>query len=413
MRKLFCLLLLLWLSVDITYGQLYSIVIKGGWVIDPKNNINAIMDVAVENGKIATIQKNIDIAQAKQVVDATNTYVVPGLVDIHGHVFYGAQSDHYLSGGVAAISPDGFTFRTGVTTIVDAGGAGYKSFDSFKKNVIDQSKTRVFSFLNIVGEGMRGGAYEQNLNDMDAKMAAATALQYKDNVVGFKVAHFVGHTWAPVDSAVEAAKQSGLPVMIDFGGSNPQLSLKELFFHHLRPGDIFTHTFGQLKSREAIVDLESKKLKPFVKEAQEKGIIFDVGYGGISFNYSQAIPALKSGFFPNTISSDIHSGSMNHSMKDILNVMSKFRQLGMSIEAIIKATTWSAAQAIKHEELGNLSPGSGADIAILTLREGDFGFFDYTGYKVKGNEKFECEVTVRDGKIVYDLNGRANPIYVK
>ena len=407
--SLFCLLLASCLAV----AQSYSIVIKNGHVIDPKNGINELMDVAIHDGKIVQVAKNIDASRAKQVVNANGLYVVPGLIDMHGHVFFGTEPDHYLSNGLVAVVPDGFTFRVGVTTIVDAGGAGYKNFSVFKTNIIDNSKTRVLSFLNIVGEGMRGGVWEQNTNDMDAKMAAGTARQNRQHIVGFKAAHFNGPEWTPVDRAVEAGKLANMPVMIDFGGNNPPLSIQELFSDHLRPGDIFTHAFGQLATREFIVDTTTKKVKPFVWEAQKRGIIFDVGYGGISFSYSQAIPAVKSGFYPNTISTDLHGGSMNNAMKDQLSVMSKFHQMGMDLPAVINASTWQPAKVIQREELGHLSVGAEADVAILNLREGDFGFFDYTGYKVKGDKKLECEMTIRAGNIVYDLNGLADPIVVK
>lgn len=397
-------------------AQNYNIVIKGGQVIDPKNNLNALMDVAISDGKIVQVAKNIDASRAAQVVNAKGMIVTPGLIDIHGHVFYGTAEDHYLSNGVSALPPDGFTFRVGVTTIVDAGGAGWRSFPEFKKNVIDNSQTRVLSFLNIVGEGMRGGAYEQNANDMDPKLSAMVAQRYKNFIVGFKVAHYQGAQWTPVDRAVEAGKLAGdIPVMVDFGGNTPPLSLEELFLKHLRPGDIFTHTYALLENnvRETVVDTATQKVKGFVWEAQKRGLVFDVGYGGASFNFSQAAPALKSGFFPTTISTDLHTGSMNASMKDQLAVMSKFLVMGMELPAVIKASTWNSAQAIKRPELGHLSVGAVADVAILNMREGDFGFYDKTGYKIEGKKKFECEMTIKEGKIVYDLNGIANPIYVK
>jgi dihydroorotase len=399
-----------------TAAQEYAIVIKGGQLVDPKNNFNAVMDVAIRDGKIAAVAKNIDAAKAAQVVNAKGMVVTPGLIDIHGHVFYGTQEDHYLSNGISALPPDGFTFRVGVTTIVDAGGAGWRSFPEFKKNVIDNSQTRVLSFLNIVGEGMRGGAYEQNISDMDPKLAAMVAQRYKNYIVGFKVAHFQGAQWDPVDRAVEAGKLAGdIPVMVDFGGNTPPLSLEQLFLKHLRPGDIFTHTYTLLEGnvRETVVDTATQKVKPFVWEAQKRGIIFDVGYGGASFNFSQAIPALKARFFPTTISTDLHTGSMNTSMKDQLSVMSKFLAMGMDLPAVIRASTWHAAQVIHHTELGHLSVGAIADVAILNLREGNFGFYDKTGYKLEGNRKFECEMTIKDGKVVYDLNGIADPIYAK
>ena len=416
MKKKFCLqLFLLTFFGSAVFAQAYDVVIKGGHVIDPKNNIDAIMDVAISGGKIMKLANNIDSKNAAQVVDAKGLYVTPGLIDLHAHVFFGTEPDHYLSNGLSAVVPDGFTFRVGVTTVVDAGGSGWKSFPLFKKNIIDNSQTRVLCFLNIVGEGMRGGAYEQNTADMDPKLSSMVARQYKDYVVGFKVAHFMGPEWIPVDRAVEAGKLANIPVMVDFGGNNPPLSIEELYMKHLRPGDIYTHTYTLLEGnvRETVVDTVTNKVKPFIWDAIKKGIVFDVGYGGASFNFTQAIPALKQGFFPKTISTDLHTGSMNTSMKSQLDVMSKFLLMGMPLQEVIKASTWAPAQVIKHEELGHLSVGAIADVAVLNLRQGNFGFYDKTGYKVEGRQKFECEMTIKDGKIVYDLNGIANPIYVK
>ncbi|CAN5884507.1 amidohydrolase/deacetylase family metallohydrolase [soil metagenome] len=408
-NQFFPLLLLLCLCTRIAPAQTYDLVIKGGHVIDPKNNLNTVMDVAVKEGKIAQVAKNIDPKQAGRVVQAKGLYVTPGLIDIHSHNFFGTEPDHAYSNGVNALPPDGFTFRNGVTTVVDVGGAGWRNFPTFKRQTIDNSQTRVLSFLNIVGEGMRGGVYEQNTQDMDAKLTAAVAKRYKEYVVGVKVAHFEGPEWTPVDRAVEAGKMANIPVMIDFGGSNPPLSIEELFMKRLRPGDIFTHAFGQLATREAIVDVSTQKVKPFVWEAQKRGIIFDVGYGGISFAFSQAIPALKAGFYPHTISTDIHTGSMNNAMKDMLTTMSKFMAMGMDVPSVIKASTWTPAQVIKREDLGHLSVGAVADVAVLNVRDGNFGLFDYTGYKIEAKQKLECELTLRAGRVVYDLNGIALP----
>lgn len=409
-KKTVILFFILSLTIMAVQSQTYSIVIKGGHVIDPKNNIDQVMDVAINDGKIVLVEKNIDTKNAIQVVNATDRIVTPGLIDMHTHVFWGVEPDHQYENGNLAIQPDGFTFRNGVTTIVDAGSSGWRTFPAFKAQTIDQSKTRVLAFLNIVGEGMREG-YEQNANDMDPKITALVARKYKDIIVGIKLAHFEGHDWTPTDRVVEAGNLAGgLPVMVDFGGSIPPLPIEELFMKHLRPGDIFTHCFAQLKPREYLVDLPTNKIKPLVWEARKKGIKFDVGYGGISFSYSQAIPAIKEGFYPDFISTDLHVGSMNAAMKDMLTTMSKFLVLGMDLKSVITASTWNPAQEIKHEELGNLSVGSGADVAILNIRKGKFGLFDYTGYKIETDQKLECEMTIRDGKIVYDLNGIANPI---
>jgi dihydroorotase len=390
-------------------AQDHSFIIKGGHVIDPKNNINEVMDVEVLEDKIMRVAKNIEVKSGIQVIDAKGMYVTPGLIDIHSHNFFGTEPDHYLSNGLEALPPDGFTFRSGVTTVVDAGGAGWKTFAAFKEQTINHSKTRVLSFLNIVGEGMRGGPYEQNLNDMDSKMTAMVVQQHKE-IVGIKVAHYTGGEWDPVDRAVAAGKIANVPVMIDFGGHLPPLSIQELFTKHLRPGDIFTHTFAQLTARMPIVDPQGKIL-PFVGEAQKNGIIFDVGHGGGSFRFSQAIPALKSGFIPNTISTDLHTGSMNAGMKDQLNVISKFLNMGMNLQQVIAASTWHPAQVIHRDDLGHISAGAGADVAIFSLQKGKFGFIDSGGFSMQGTQKLQCELTVRDGKVVYDLNGISRPAW--
>jgi dihydroorotase len=409
MKLLFVFLVSL-LFTRLVNAQTYSIVIKDGHVIDPKNNIDDVMDVAINDGKIVKVAKNIDAKGATQVVDAKGLYVTPGLIDIHTHDFFGTEPDHYLSNGLVAVMPDGFTFRVGVTTVVDAGGAGWKSFPLFKKNIIDNSQTRVLAMLNVVGEGMRGGVYEQNTKDMNPKMIAMVAKANPDIIVGIKVAHFEGHEWTPVDSAVAAGNMANIPVMVDFGGANPPLPIEELFMKHLRPGDIFTHCYGNLKGREAIVDETTNTVKPFVFEARKRGLFFDVGYGGISFRFSQAIPALKQGFIPTSISTDLHEESTIGAMKDQLTCMSKFLAMGMDLPAVIKASTMNPALEIKREELGNLSVGSGADVAILNVRQGKFGYFDYTGYKISYDKKLECEMTIRAGRIVYDVNGIATPV---
>ena len=408
-RKILLVLVIIFQAM-LSWSQVYSIVIKDGHVIDPKNNIDAVMDVAIADGKIVGIAKNIDVSKATQVVNAKGLFVTPGLIDIHTHNFAGTHADQYLMDGTAALPPDGFTLRNGVTTVADAGSSGWKTFPLFKQNIIDKSITRVLVFLNIVGEGMRGGSWEQNTQDMDSKLTANVAKANKKDIIGIKLAHFEGHDWIAADRAAEAGKLANIPVMVDFGGATPPLSIEELFSKHLRKGDIFTHCFAQLGTRESIVDTVTKKVKPFVIEAQKNGIVFDVGYGGISFRFSQAIPAIQSGFYPNSISTDLHTGSMNAAMKDLPNVMSKFLNMGMDLRAVIKATTWNPAQEIQRPELGNLSVGTEADVAIFNLREGNFGFFDYTGSKIKGKEKLECELTIRAGKIVYDLNGITDPV---
>lgn len=397
-----CFLLLLFFKWQSLIAQHYDIVIRGGHVIDPKNNLNNILDVAIGNGRIVRVAKTIDAAHAIQVIDARGMYVVPGLIDIHTHDFHGIDPKRDFCYGTESIMPDGFTFCSGVTTIVDAGSCGWRDFPVFKKQVIDNSQTRIFAFLNIVGAGMRGGVYEQNTKDMDSQMAAITAERYRNYVVGIKVAHYNGHEWTPVDHAVKAGAIANIPVMIDFGQNPSPLSLKELFIDHMRPGDIFTHCFAELREREPIVDMDSQKLKSFIWVARKKGIVFDVGYGKVSFAFSQAIPAIKAGFYPNSISTDMYAATKDNETKNILNIMSKFLALGMSIPDIITTVTWNPAKEINHQELGNVSVGSIADVTILLVRKGKFEFYDHTGYAIESPKKIDCEVTIKNGRIVYD-----------
>ena len=391
-------------------AQSYDLLLDNGRVIDAKNSLDARMDVAIKDGKIARVAQEISPEEAAQVIDAEGLLVTPGLIDIHAHNFHGTEPDAYLSNGLSALPPDGFSFRVGVTTLVDVGGAGWRNFDTFKQQTIVPSKTRVLSFLNIVGSGMKGRHVEQNLNDMDAKMTALVA-QENPEVVGIKVAHYAGPEWDPVDRAVAAGEMAGVPVMVDFGGTLPPLPLDELLLEHLRPGDIFTHTFGHVPGRIPIVD-ERSRLRPYVVAAQQRGIVFDVGHGGGSFLFRQAVPALKQGFRPNTISTDLHTGSMNAGMKDQLNVMAKFINMGMSVPEVVAAATWQPAQVIQRTDLGQLDEGAVADVAVFSLHEGDFGFVDSGGYRMDGTQKLECELTLRAGEVVWDLNGRSRPYWI-
>ncbi|MEQ8218395.1 MAG: amidohydrolase/deacetylase family metallohydrolase [Arenibacter sp.] len=403
-------IILLFAATTSLAAQDYDILVKGGHVVDTKNNLDQVMDVAIKDGKIAKVDSKIPENQAKTVIDAKGLIVAPGLLDIHGHNFFGTEEDAYLSNSFSALPPDGFTFRSGVTTIVDVGGAGWKNFRQFKEQTIDHSKTRVLSFLNIIGSGMKGGAIEQNIEDMNPKMTAYVASQHKGTIVGVKLAHYSGFDWEPVNRAVAAGTMADIPVMIDFGGSEPELSLETLLMEKLRPGDIFTHAYAHVKGRIPVVD-ENGEVRKYVFEAQKRGVIFDVGHGGGSFVFEQAIPAIKQGFLPNSISTDLHTGSMNGGMKDMLNIMSKFINMGMPVKQVIECATWNPAQYIKRTDLGHLTVGAVADLTILNLRKGNFGFIDTQGKKMMGDQKLECELTLREGDVVWDLNGISRPMW--
>jgi len=399
------ILLMFMFATLLGFGQTqYDLLLQGGHVIDPKNNISAVRDVAILNGRIAAVAEHLDPASALKTVDVSGLYVTPGLVDIHVHVFAGTGERNSYAGD-NSVYPDGFTFRVGVTTVADAGCAGWRNFEDFKEHVISRSHTRVLAFLNIVGAGMRGGKFEDNLADMEVAPTAEMCLRHKDLIVGIKTAHYAGPEWTPVERAVEVGVKAGIPVMVDFGENRPERPSSVLWTQKLRPGDIYTHCFSGLRNE---LD-ESGHVNPAMWEGRKRGVIFDVGHGGLSFAWRVAMPAIQEGFIPDSISTDLHVGSMNAGMKDMLNVIDKFLALGVSLDEVILRSTWNPAREIQHQELGNLSVGALADVAVLRLENGDFGYTDSYGARLRSTKKLVCELTLRNGKVVYDLNGITRP----
>jgi dihydroorotase len=381
----------------------YNLLLKGGHVIDAKNRISGIRDVAIVDGKIAAVAAHINPADALKTIDAAGLYIAPGLIDIHVHV-YGSTGEAHSYAGDNGLFPDGFTFRAGVTTVADAGSSGARNFEDFKTHIIDRSKTRVLAFLNIVGAGMRGPAFEDKLEDMDPAVAAQVANAHPGLIIGIKTAHYSGPEWTPVENAVKAGTLANIPVMVDFGTNHKERPLSDLVTKKLRPGDIYTHCYSGL--RDELID---GKVNPGMWEGRKRGVIFDVGHGGGSFAWRIAVPAIEQKFLPDSISTDLHIGSMNSGMKDMLNVMSKFLVLGVPLDDVIAMSTWNPAREIHHDELGSLSVGSVADVSVLRLAHGKFGFTDTYGARLDGTIKLECELTLKDGKVVYDLNGISRP----
>jgi len=380
----------------------YDFLVKGGHVIDPKSRISAVRDVAIKDGRIAAVAANIPATRALKAVDASGLYVTPGLVDIHVHVYPGEKIGDY-AGGDFSIYPDGFTLRSCVTTVTDVGSAGWRNFEDFNRRIVDRSKTRVTAFLNIVGAGMGAGPIEQNVADMEVKPTADMALKHKGLVVGIKSAHYNGQDWTPYERAAEAGRIAAIPVMVDFGGNvRAGRTLHDLFTTHFRAGDIYTHMYGGRRGEQ---DPGTKGPSAAMLEGRKRGVLFDVGHGGASFLWSTAIPLMKAGFLPDSISTDLHTSSMNSAMKDMLNLTGKFLAMGMSLDDVILRSTWNPAKQIQLEELGNLSVGSPADVAVLRLENGRFGYVDPVGGRLEGSSRLVCEMTVRDGKVVYDLNG--------
>ena len=384
----------------------YDLLLKGGRVIDPANDIDAPMDVAVAGGKIANVAPDIPTSQAAQSVDVAGLLVAPGLIDMHVHVYHTREPE------TLSVIADHHCFRSGVTTVVDTGTAGAKHFLHFKRTVIDRSRTRIFAYINIVKSGMIG-PFEQDISEMDPQLAASIVLAYPDDCVGIKTAHYwvrqpfddAHPPWAAVDRALEASEICGKPVMMDFW-HRPGRAYQELL-RKMQPGDIHTHVYAQ---QFPILD-DDNKPADFMFEARERGIIFDLGHGAGSFWFRQAIPAYQGGFAPDSISTDIHIGNVNGVVHDMLTTMSKLLCMGMPLTEVIFRSTVTPAREIGHPELGHLSIGAEADIAVLQLLEGQFGYVDCGWARLLGDRKLSCEMTLRAGEIVYDVNGRATPLW--
>jgi len=379
----------------------YDLLLKGGYVIDPKNRISKLSDVAIAGGKIAKVAPNIPDTEAKRVADVRGLYVTPGLIDIHVHVYTGTGLRALT--GDDSVQPDAFSFRSGVTTMVDAGTAGWRNFPDFRQRVIERAKTRVLAFLNIVGGGMAPTPNTENdPADMDVDATARMARENKDVIVGIKTAHYHGPGWFAVDRSVQAGEATGLPVMVDFGYTTKERNLTALLEQKLRAGDIYTHCYSGHRD-----ELLNGKINPAMWVGRKRGIIFDLGHGGGSFYWNVAVPAFQEKFYPDVISTDLHSGSMNSGMKNMINVMSKVLNLGASIEDVVLWSTWKPAQVINRPELGHLDVGAPADVTVLRVEKGKFGFLDAAGARMDGNKLLTTEMTIRDGKVMWDLNGHA------
>lgn len=389
-------------SAQFAFAQEIDILLKGGHVIDAANKISAKMDVAVSKGKILKVAPNIPAAGAKKVVDVSGMYVSPGFIDIHTHVFTGPNAG--FGHGSSSVKADDFTFRAGITTVVDAGTSGYKTFPVFKEQIIDRSRTRVLAYLNVFATGMVGTSAEQeDMKALEIEKADEMIKKYPEHIAGVKIGHYSGKDWKPFDAAASLAHANGRPLFVECHIT--EFSLEDQL-NHMKAGDILTHAYENVSERMPVVD-ENQKVRPFVLEARKRGILFDVGHGGGGFWFNQGIPAVKQGLAPDTFGTDMHHNSVNSGMKDMLNLMSKYLNMGMQTEDIIRRASWGSANAIKRPDLGNLSEGSVADIAVVKVLDGKFGFLDAGGFKMEGNKKFQAEMTIRAGRIVWDLNGMA------
>ena len=369
----------------------YDLLLKGGRVIDPANNVDGVFDVAIAGRYVSAVEKDISPGLARKVADVSGLVVTPGLIDLHAH-FYGYAS---------AVLPDAHCLPNGTTTAVDVGGAGHLTFDDFDRTIISNAKTNVFALINIAGEGMVG-LPEQDLDGMDVDLTTAKIAQRPDRIVGVKVAHYRGPGWQPLDRGVQAAENTGTYVMVDQAPIKSRPN-NEMLLEHLRPGDMTTHCYGFDKP---MID-SNDKVKPYFFEARERGVKFDVGHGAGSFSFRIAKNAIEQGFPPDTISTDMHSASIMINQGTMTETMTKMLVLGMELPDVIERSTWAPALTIGHPELGNIGQTAFADIAVLEIAEGSFGLTDNgSGNRVyPSNKRINCEMTIRDGEVVWDRNG--------
>ncbi|MBM3796649.1 MAG: amidohydrolase family protein [Acidobacteria bacterium] len=384
------------------HSQPYDLLLKNGHLIDPANNLDGPGDLAISNGRIARAGGVIN-GPATKTIDVTGRYVTPGLIDLHFHSY----------GYEGAIFPDDTALLTGATTVVDAGGAGYKTFDDFRKKIIAKAKTRVLVLLNIAGGGMVGSASEDNVADMLPNRTAEVIKANRDVIVGIKVAHFGPPGWSAIDAAIAAGRLASVPVMIDDKIlTNAGRTSREKLLGKMRPGDMHTHMYNDRQVE--IVSRFNGKVQEYALAARKRGVLFDLGHGAGSFLWPVAAAAARQGFWPDTISTDLHSTSIIGTKPDMPNCMSKLMSLGMTLQDAVKRSTLTPAKVIgRFPEIGTLSVDQTADVAVLALRDGVFAFTDSWGKKQLGTKKLEAVMTLRGGELLFDAEGRAFPEWTK
>lgn len=353
----------------------YDLIVSGGRVIDPSQGIDAVRDIALADEKIALVVEDIPTDQARDVFDANGMIVTPGLIDLHTHDFWGAS--HY------GVDPDTVHVARGVTTVVDAGSSGAHTFPAFRKYVIDRARTRIFALLNISAMGMvLGYAGLEDARWADVEKAVRVGREHSDVVLGVKarIPPLPADSYREVlKRAIEAAEGMDGIFMLHLGGTSIPVSER---LNMLRPGDVLTHSFRYSPGGNGILDAEGNVLEE-AWAAKERGVVFDVGHGKGSFSFETMERSMAQGFFPDTISSDLHIGNVDRTVYDLLTTLSKFLHLGMRLDEVIRLGTEAPAKVIgKFGDLGTLRPGAVGDVTISKLEEGRFQLSDSGGRRV-------------------------------
>ena len=371
---------------------MFDFLLTGGRVIDPAQDLDAMLDVAFADGKVAAVGKDLGPATATR--DVSGKLVVPGLIDLHTHVYWGGTS--------LGVDPDSYAKFSGATTLVDAGSAGPGNIHGFRKHVIERSEVRILPFLNISFPGIFGLHWDINVGEctdirlLNSRVCLAVAKEHADLIVGIKVRIGGGTSGAlgiePMRIAMEVAEQLGLPLMTHLDLPPPP---RVEVMRELRRGDIITHCFRPFPNAPAAPD---GSVYQDALDARARGVIFDIGHGRGSFGFATAMQMLKNGFLPDVISSDVHLTSIGGPAYNMLVTMSKFLKLGVPLKEVIRASTINAASAIRLKDRGTLKPGLLGDATVLEVERGNFSFMDVLGETIEGDEQLACRGIVLGGK---------------
>ena len=372
----------------------FDLVLRGGRVVDPSQKLDAVTDVAFAEGKVAMVGNALKVDAGTEVRDVSGYIVTPGLIDLHTHVYWGGTS--------LGIDAEEFCRTSGVTTAIDTGSAGPGNFAGFRKHVIEPSQVRILAYLHVSHAGIYGFSHRvmvgesEEIRLMNPIDAVQVADANRDLIVGIKVR--VGRTSSgasgivPLQIALEVANEVGMPLMCHI--DHPPPTYEEVV-SLLRPGDILTHAFRPFPNAPSTAQ---GTVKQVVLQARERGVLFDIGHGRGSFAFKTARAMLANGFYPDTISSDVHILCINGPAFDQVTTMSKFLCMGMPFPDVVAASTVNAAMALRRPELGSLKPGSVGDATLLSIRKGKFDYEDVVGEHLIGDRKIASEGVVIGGR---------------
>jgi dihydroorotase len=372
---------------------MYDLLLKNGRIVDPSQNLDAVMDIAFTDGRVVELGQNLS-GPAQETRDVSGKLVTPGLIDLHTHVYWGGTS--------IGVDPDTIALQSGSTTLIDAGTAGPANLLGMRRHVIEQARARVLVYINVSFAGIFAFSRAVMVGEcgdirlLNARECVRVAREHRDIVVGVKVRVGQGaggsNGIAPLDIALEVAEELELPVMahLDY----PPPSRKQVV-GRLRRGDVLTHCFRPFPNAPAH---GSGRVFDEIIEARERGVIFDIGHGSGSFGFGTARSMLANNFLPDVISSDVHCLSIEGPAYDLSVTMSKFLCLGMSLNDVVNAATRAPAQAIRRDDLGTLRVGVGGDATVLTLQQGTFEYADVLDEVITGDQRLQANAMVRDGR---------------